>query len=116
MKANRLNTLAALAAALVFSVPLQSHAAEHMDKMDMNISTTDRSEMTEGEVRKIDKDAGKITLKHGPITNLNMPGMTMAFRTADPAILDQIKEGDKVKFHVEKINGILTITHIEPYK
>ena len=69
---------------------------------------------TEGEVRKVDKAAGKITLKHGPITNLDMPGMTMVFRVSDPALLDQVKAGDKVRFTAEKVDGALTVVRMEP--
>jgi len=70
--------------------------------------------LTEGEVRKIDKEAGKITLKHGPLTNLEMPAMTMVFRVRDPAMLDKVRTGDKVRFAADKVGGALTITQIEP--
>jgi len=72
--------------------------------------------MAEGEVRKVDKDAGKITMKHGPISNLEMPGMTMVFRVKDAAMLDQVKAGDKVRFAAEKVGGQFTVTQIEPTK
>jgi Cu/Ag efflux protein CusF len=72
--------------------------------------------MADGEVRKVDKGAKKITLRHGPIQNLDMPAMTMVYRVKDPAMLDQVKAGDKVKFQAEKIEGALTITKIEPEK
>jgi len=68
----------------------------------------------DGEVRKIDKEQGKVTLKHGPIQNLEMPAMTMVFKVADPALLDQVKVGDKVKFAAEKVNGTVTVTAIKP--
>src|SRR5262249_13317507 len=71
---------------------------------------------TEGEVRKVDKDAGKITLKHGPIANLGMPAMSMVFRVKDPAMLDEVKAGDKVRFTAEKIQGAITVTEIQPAK
>ena len=70
------------------------------------------SVMTDGVVRKIDAANGKITLKHGPITNLDMPGMTMVFRVVSPTLLNTVKAGDTVKFHVENINGALTVTSI----
>jgi len=70
----------------------------------------------DGEVRKIDKEQGKVTLKHGPIAKLEMPGMTMVFKVGDPKMLDGIKEGDKVKFAADKVNGIMTVTAIEPVK
>jgi Cu/Ag efflux protein CusF len=70
----------------------------------------------EGEVRKVDKEAKRITLKHGPIANLEMPAMTMAFRVRDPAMLEQVKAGDKVKFEAQKVGGVYTVTKIEPVK
>ena len=74
------------------------------------------SPMVNGEVRKVDKDAGKITLKHDAIPNLEMPGMTMVFRVQEPALLDKVKEGDKVRFAADKVGGALTVTQIEPAK
>lgn len=71
---------------------------------------------TEGEVRKVDKEQGKVTLKHGPIENLGMSGMTMVFKVADPKLLDKIKAGDKVKFAAENFNGAVTVTAIEAAK
>jgi Cu(I)/Ag(I) efflux system protein CusF len=71
---------------------------------------------TEGEVRKVDKEQGKVTLKHGPIENLAMPGMTMIFKVSDPKMLDTVKAGDKVKFAADTINGALTVTAIEAAK
>ncbi len=73
-------------------------------------------EMSEGEVRKIDKSANKITLRHGEIKNLDMPGMTMVFRVRDPALLENIKAGDKLRFRAEKANGAIFVTAIEPVK
>jgi Cu/Ag efflux protein CusF len=72
--------------------------------------------MTEGEVRKVDKEQGKLTLRHGAISNLEMPGMTMVFRVADLKMLDIVKEGDKVKFTADKVDGALTVTAIEVAK
>lgn len=71
---------------------------------------------SDGEVRKIDKEQGKVTLRHGPILNLDMPGMTMVFKVADQKMLDSIKEGDKVKFAADKVDGAITVTAIEPAK
>ncbi len=72
--------------------------------------------MSDGEIRKVDKDAKKITIKHGPLANLDMPPMTMVFQVKDPAMLEQVKAGDKVKFQAEKIGGAFTVTKIEPVK
>ena len=68
--------------------------------------------LSDGEVRKVDKDAKKITIKHGPLANLDMPAMTMVFQVADPAMLEQVKAGDKVNFEAEKVGGGYRITRI----
>jgi Cu(I)/Ag(I) efflux system protein CusF len=75
-----------------------------------------QSGLSDGEVRKVDKDAKKITIKHGPLANLDMPPMTMVFQVQDPAMLDQVKAGDKVKFEAQKVGGAFTVTKIEPAK
>jgi Cu(I)/Ag(I) efflux system periplasmic protein CusF len=72
--------------------------------------------LSEGEVRKVDKDVQKMTIKHGPLLNLDMPGMTMVFRVKDPAMLDQVKPGDKIKFTADKIGGAYTVTTLETAK
>ncbi|MEP7328559.1 MAG: copper-binding protein [Betaproteobacteria bacterium] len=74
------------------------------------------STTVDAEVRKVDTDTGKITLKHGPIPNLDMPGMTMIFRVKDPAMLDKVKAGDKVRFTADKVGGLYTIMSIESAK
>ncbi|HEX6703787.1 MAG TPA: copper-binding protein [Albitalea sp.] len=87
------------------------HSAHHAPTASAAAAAT-----TEGEVRKVDKEQGKVTLKHGPIANLDMPGMTMVFKVVDPNMLDGIKEGDKVKFSADRLNGAITVTAIEPAK
>lgn len=72
--------------------------------------------MSEGEVRKVDKGAGKITIKHGPLANLDMPPMTMVFRVKDAAMLEQVRQGDKILFVADKINGAYTVTQLEAGK
>lgn len=72
--------------------------------------------MTTGEVKKVDKDAGKVAIKRGPIKNLDVPGMTIFFRVKDAAMLDQVKEGDKINFAADKINGAFTLMRIEAAK
>ncbi|MEW9308722.1 copper-binding protein [Labrys neptuniae] len=69
-----------------------------------------------GEVTKINEAQGKITLKHGPIKNLDMDGMTMVFAVTDPAMLKTVKAGDKVSFEADRVNGRLTVTKIEKAK
>ena len=73
-------------------------------------------QLTEGEVRKVDKQAKKLTLKHGPIPSLDMPAMTMVFWVKDPALLERVKTGDKVKFQAEKVGETFTVTRIEQAK
>ncbi len=71
------------------------------------------SDMTDAEVRKVDKDGGKLTLKHGDIKNLDMPPMTMVFVVKDKAMLDQVKAGDKIKFKAIKDAGKYTVTELQ---
>jgi Cu/Ag efflux protein CusF len=66
-----------------------------------------------GEVKKIDKETGKITLRHEEIANLNMGAMTMVFRTRSPDMLDQVKVGDKVTFSADRVNGAVTLVHLQ---
>lgn len=68
----------------------------------------------DGEVRKIDKAAKKITLRHGEMPHLEMPAMTMVFQVKDPALLDSVKVGDKVKFKAEKIGGAFVVVDVQP--
>ena len=72
--------------------------------------------LVDGEIRKVDMQAKKITIKHGEIKNLDMPGMTMVFQVKDPAMLDKVKVGDKVKFMAEKSGGAIVVTDIAPAK
>ena len=77
------------------------------------MAQTATKDMTEAEVRKVDKDAKKLTLKHGPIKNLDMPGMTMVFQVKDAALLDTLAVGDKIKVSVEQQQGAFVVTAIE---
>ena len=67
------------------------------------------SAMSDGDVRKVDVENKKITLKHGPIDNLGMPGMTMVFR-ADAEVLSKVKPGDSVRFKADKVDGAIKVT------
>ncbi len=69
--------------------------------------------MSDGEVRKVDKETQKVTIKHGPIENLGMPAMTMVFRVSNPAMLGQLNTGDKVRFSADKVGGVYTVTKVE---
>jgi Cu/Ag efflux protein CusF len=88
------------------------HAAHH-GAAQATPAAAVAAEMATGEVRKIDKNAAKLTLKHGEIKNLGMPPMTMVFNVKDKAVLDQFKTGDKVRFKVVDDAGKYTVTDIE---
>lgn len=110
-----------VAAAAAFLVPLVA-AAQSSGGMDHGSMGDQRmmqgqGAIADGEVRKVDKDAQKITVRHGPLPQLDMPmAMTMVYRVKDPVMLDKVKPGDKVKFQAEKIGGAFTLTMIEPAK
>jgi Cu(I)/Ag(I) efflux system protein CusF len=90
--------------------PAEDHSAHHA-------GTQAKSPVpTEGEVQKVDTAANKITLKHGPIPNIDMPAMTMVFQVRDPAMLAKLKAGDKVKFEAQKLGDVYTVTRIEAVK
>ena len=69
-----------------------------------------------GEVRKVDKDAKKITIRHEAMPELDMPAMTMVFQVKDPAMLEQVKAGDKVRFQADKSTGAFVLVRLEPVK
>ncbi|MSQ63862.1 MAG: copper-binding protein [Betaproteobacteria bacterium] len=74
-------------------------------------------QLADGEIRKVDKKAGTLTIKHGPIQAIDMPAMTMAFQVKEAAMLDRVKAGDKVKFQAEmRAGGKVAVTRIEPVK
>jgi len=95
-----------------------SHGSAPMIKEEASktVPVAAAADMAEGEIRKVDLDNQKITIKHGEIKNLDMPGMTMVFQVKDPAMLDKVKTGDKVKFRAEKAGGAIVVTDIEPAK
>lgn len=95
-------------------VPLSAAADRYSAESPRQIAQADA--LAEGEIRKVNKDAKKLTIKHGPIVNLDMPGMTMVFQVKDPAMLDQVKAGDKVRFAADKIGGAYVVTKIEAVK
>lgn len=113
VKTHLLVATAAFAAALIDGTALaQSHTEHHPAQAKADASTA--SELAEGEVRRVDRNSGKLTLRHGEIKQLSMPPMTMVFEVKDKAILDSLKPGDKVKFRAIDENGKLTVTEIRP--
>lgn len=86
-----------------------AESAMHQSKME---STQDPA-MTDGEIKKVDPLNGKVTIKHGEIKHLDMPGMTMVFTAKDTAILSNVKPGDRVKFMVTNEGGKMFVTDIQ---
>lgn len=105
--------LAAVCATFAFTLPAQ--AADDMAGMQMKpAASTSAPKPVQAEVRKVDTANGKVTLKHGPIENLGMSAMTMSFPVKDKASLARLKEGSKVRATFDKVNGVATVTNIEP--
>lgn len=112
-----LNTVLFVAATLGGAI--SAHAASHagapvQTDASKSSATAATSDMAEGEIRKVDMENKKITIKHGTIKNLDMPGMTMVFQVKDPAMLEKVKTGDKVRFSAEKSGGAIVVTDIKP--
>jgi Cu/Ag efflux protein CusF len=106
----------AYTAALAVLAALGLGTAVHANTHERTAATQGQSSLADGEVRKVDKEAKKITIKHGPLPNLDMPGMTMVFQVKDPAMLDTVKEGDKIRFSADKIGGAYTVTQLQQAK
>ena len=112
---NSIAVALALAGASGLMVAAQAQTTHtHDHGAAATVAKANPADMSEGEVRKIDVAAGKVTLKHGPLKNLDMPGMTMAFRVKDPALLAKLKVGDKVRFVAANPGGVLTIVEMQP--
>jgi Cu(I)/Ag(I) efflux system periplasmic protein CusF len=101
-----------LAGIVALAAPQKAEATNHA----MGSGTQTMSDMAEGEVRKVDKDAKKITLRHGELKQLDMPPMTMVFQVKDTVLLDKVKAGDKVKFRAQNASGAMVVTEIEVIK
>jgi Cu(I)/Ag(I) efflux system periplasmic protein CusF len=116
-----MNAVLTLTLALALSIAsstaiARSHEAGRASPTAQAQAAGEAGSFTVGEVRKIDRDAQKITLRHGPIVNLEMPEMTMVFRAADPALLEGLKAGDKVRFRATRVDGQYVVTMLEPVK
>lgn len=107
--------IAATGLALAFGAQAQpasapaDHAGHHAPGAS---SAQPQTAWVEGEVRKVDNGAGKLTLRHGEIKNLDMPPMTMVFKVADAKLLQGLKEGDKIRFTADKLDGAYTVTAV----
>ena len=101
------------ASGLAVAAPDAAAAAQ-----DKSVATTApaTARFTAGEVRKVDADSGKVTIRHEPIENLEMPAMTMVFKAGKPDVLAGVKAGDKIRFRAETIAGAITVTEIQPVR
>ena len=102
-------SFALLPGATAADEPATKHKAE-------TASPESTAPLAAGEVKKVDKDAGKVTIKHGPLENLGMPAMTMVFRVKDAEMLERLKAGDRINFLAEKWNGVFTVMRFEAAK
>lgn len=111
-----------LAAAMAITLPMifassavladtARHAVQPTEAAQANAQN---GALSEGEVRKVDQASGKLTIRHGELKNLDMPAMTMVFRVKEPAMLRNIKPGDKIRFRAEQIDGALTVMEMQP--
>jgi Cu/Ag efflux protein CusF len=111
----RLSIVVALA--LSSTAALAAHATGAQDvtlpAASASASASAEQPTSEGEIRKVDKEGGKLTIKHGPLDNLGMAAMTMVFRVQDPSLLDRLKAGDKIRFVADMIDGQLTATQVK---
>ena len=94
-------TIVHAAAAVVLSLSLAGTALAR-----------DSADFSEGEVRKVNRETSKITIRHGPLQNLGMPPMTMVFQVRDPALLDRLQAGDKIRFRAEQSGAEFFVTEI----
>jgi len=111
MNTTRKTLIAALCTALLAPLGALADDAHHKPA-----ATADAGDLTDGEVRKIDLEAGKVTLKHADIKSLDMPAMTMVFVVKDKAMLDKLKTGGKIRFKAVNEGGKYTLTEIHPAK
>ena len=101
---------------LSFSLPHFAHAADSPANDGRKTEMTAAADMTDGEIRKVDKDSKKITIKHGEIKNLDMPPMTMVFQVKDAAMIETLKVGDKIRFKAVSEKGAFVIADLMPMK
>ncbi|MGJ7498561.1 copper-binding protein [Variovorax sp. RT4R15] len=114
--------LLAFVAALSFAGAASAQSSKSMSDMPGmsdkapaagGANTAAASELAEGEIRKVDRENKKLTIKHGPLKNLDMPGMTMVFQVKEDTMLDKVEVGAKVRFNAEKLDGKFVVTDIE---
>jgi Cu/Ag efflux protein CusF len=109
------STTLTLIAGLFLAPQFQALAADHdHNGHAMPAGQAMDTAWADGTIKKINADVGKVTIRHGPLANLDMPAMTMVFRVKDPIWLSQIKPGDRIRFVAERQDGALTVTALQP--
>jgi Cu(I)/Ag(I) efflux system periplasmic protein CusF len=109
------SSAAAFVIGLILATPMPLLAAQHdHGGHAMDQGQTKETAWAEGTVKKINAGAGKVTISHGPLPNLEMPAMTMVFRVKDRAWLDRMRPGDRIRFVAERHDGALTVTDFHP--
>lgn len=108
-------SLSTLLATLFLALPAWADMghASHDKAMDPAAMTTT---LSEGLVKKVNKAQRTLTIRHGPLENLGMPGMAMVFRVQDASWLGQVKPGDTIRFLADRVNGVFTVTTLEVVK
>ena len=104
--------LAISAVAVGIALPMSSFAQASMEPGKTEAAQS--ASLTDGEIKKVDLDNGKVTIKHGEIKHMDMPGMTMVFTAKDKSLLSNVKHGDKVKFMVVNEGGKMVVIDILP--
>mgnify|MGYP001791778694 CR=1 FL=1 len=87
-----------IALGLGMNMTVYAEDAHNAHNKKASTAQPENASLTDGEVRRVDKEGGKVTIKHGPIANLGRPAMTMVFRVKQPSMLDRVKDGDKINF------------------
>jgi len=113
MKRNSIVIAASILAAGFAPQAVAADSRSHPATSEAKPAAAAGAALTDGEVRKVDKAAGKVTIKHGPMPKFDMPAMTMAYRVKDKAMLEQLKPGDRIKFDADSAGGEFTVLRLE---
>jgi Cu/Ag efflux protein CusF len=113
---NAISLISALLLVAATGAQAQGMSMPMQEKPAASASGKSAKAMVDAEVQKLDAKKGTVVLKHGEITNLGMPAMTMGFDVANKKMLKGIKAGDKVKFHAEMVGGKTMVTELKPVR
>lgn len=108
--------IAALATGAALGAPIAANAGNKEQATAPVVLAAAATAVAEGEVKRVDKGSGTVTLKHGPIPSIDMPAMTMGYRAKDKSMAEQLKPGDKIKFELGNVGGVYTLIRVEKVK